>query len=102
MAGNKCASTLNFGSLEDRCSKLMTIDEVATLLRSSKKTIYRWVYERKIPFLKVHVKLLFEEDQISQFLASFRQDSSSKKVSTRDIRSLQSSESHHSRKGSLA
>ena len=45
-------------------SGLMTIDELAALLRIPKKTIYGWVHHREIPFLKVGRHLRFVGDAV--------------------------------------
>jgi excisionase family DNA binding protein len=48
--------------------KLLTPSETSVALRISIKTLYRWVYERKIPYIKLHGKLLFEEEAISGYV----------------------------------
>ena len=44
--------------------RLLTIDDVAGLLKISKSTLYRWVNKREIPFVKLGGKLRFNEDEI--------------------------------------
>ena len=48
--------------------KLLTIDDVAELFKTSKSTIYRWGYKREIPFVKLGGKLRFAEDDIRIFI----------------------------------
>ena len=48
--------------------KLLTVDEVAELFKTSKSTIYRWVHKREIPFVKLGGKLRFVEDDIQEFI----------------------------------
>lgn len=48
--------------------KLLTIDELSTILQTSKSTIYRWVHKREIPFVKLGGKLLFSQDEIQEYI----------------------------------
>ncbi|DAA99643.1 TPA: hypothetical protein CPT96_08050 [Candidatus Gastranaerophilales bacterium HUM_10] len=48
--------------------KLITIDELSTILQTSKSTIYRWVHKRAIPFVKLGGKLLFSQDEIQEYI----------------------------------
>ncbi|MCX4275564.1 MAG: helix-turn-helix domain-containing protein [Candidatus Gastranaerophilales bacterium] len=48
--------------------RLLTIDDVAGLLKISKSTLYRWVNKREIPFVKLGGKLRFNEDEIKTFV----------------------------------
>ncbi len=48
--------------------KLITIDELSTILQTSKSTIYRWVHKREIPFVKLGGKLLFSQDEIQEYI----------------------------------
>ena len=48
--------------------KLLTIDDVAELFKTSKSTIYRWVHKREIPFVKLGGKLLFSQDEIQEYI----------------------------------
>jgi excisionase family DNA binding protein len=49
---------------------LLTPEEVARSLRISKKTLYRWVYEKRLPYCKVGGKLLFDETRILELIRS--------------------------------
>ena len=48
--------------------KLLTIDDVAELFKTSKSTIYRWVHKREIPFVKLGGKLRFNEEDNQIFI----------------------------------
>jgi excisionase family DNA binding protein len=52
----------------DRYSSLMTVDEVATLLRISKFTVYRMVRLRQIPSFVVGGSRRFDPKSISYWL----------------------------------
>lgn len=47
---------------------LLTINEVAEMLKISVSTLYRWVNKREIPFVKLGGKLRFNEDEIKTFI----------------------------------
>ncbi len=46
----------------------LDIIEVAKLLRVEQKTVYNWVWEGKIPYLKANGRLLFRRDEIDKML----------------------------------
>lgn len=46
----------------------LDIIEVAKLLRVEQKTVYNWVWEGKIPYLKANGRLLFRRDEIDEML----------------------------------
>lgn len=50
--------------LPDPLPKFLEVKEVAILLRVSKRTIYDWVSQRKIPFRKAGDRTLFDRDEI--------------------------------------
>ncbi|MDY3942657.1 MAG: helix-turn-helix domain-containing protein [Alloprevotella sp.] len=50
----------------------LDITEVAKLLRVEQKTIYNWVWEGKIPYLKANGRLLFRRNEIDEMLESNR------------------------------
>jgi excisionase family DNA binding protein len=43
---------------------LLTLEEVATLLRCSRKTVYNWIREGHLPVTKMPGKLLFFRDEV--------------------------------------
>jgi len=47
---------------------LLTVQEVAEMLKISVSTLYRWVHKREIPFVKLGGKLRFNEDEIKTFV----------------------------------
>lgn len=53
-------------------TRKLTVKDAADLLRLSEKTLYNWASERKIPFLKVGGKLLFDEEALERFLENCR------------------------------
>ncbi len=50
----------------------LDIIEVAKLLRVEQKTIYNWVWEGKVPYLKANGRLLFRRDEIDEMLDADR------------------------------
>lgn len=50
--------------LPDPLPKFLEVKEVAILLRVSKRTIYDWVSQRKIPFRKAGDRTIFDRDEI--------------------------------------
>ena len=55
-------------------SKLITISETAQILRISVKTLYRWVYERRLPHYKIGSKVCFLEKDIETYIGNTRID----------------------------
>jgi len=53
-------------------SGLMTIQEAAKFLAVSKSTLYGWVWQRRIPFVKVGRSLRFELGELQKFVHSNR------------------------------
>lgn len=50
--------------------KLLTVEEVASLLNVPKSTVYQWVHYKKIPFVKFGRRLNFSEEEIDKFIQS--------------------------------
>jgi len=48
--------------------KLMTIREASEFLRISRSTIYKMVMSKSIPFIKVQGRLLFEQEELQNWL----------------------------------
>lgn len=46
----------------------LDIIELSKLLKVEQKTIYNWVWEGKIPYLKANGRLLFRRDEIDEML----------------------------------
>ena len=55
---------MNNARLPDPLPQFLEVREVAALLRVSKRTIYDWVSQRKIPFRKAGDRTLFDRDEI--------------------------------------
>lgn len=55
---------MNNSQLQDPLPKFLEVKEVAILLRISKRTVYDWVSQRKIPFRKAGDRTLFDRDEI--------------------------------------
>ena len=53
-------------------TRKLTLKEAAQMLRRSPKTLYGWTSSRKIPHRKVMGKLLFDEQELEQWLDGFR------------------------------
>jgi excisionase family DNA binding protein len=53
-------------------SGLITIQEAAKFLSVSKSTLYGWVWQRRIPFVKVGRSLRFELAELQKFVQSNR------------------------------
>ena len=47
---------------------LIDIKQTSELLNMKVPTLYRWVHERKIPFVKMGNKLRFKETEILDFI----------------------------------
>ncbi len=54
------------------CPTLISIDELASMLRIHKGTIYNWVYRRKIPYVKVGRLVRFDLNEITKYLDGCR------------------------------
>ena len=52
--------------------QLLNINQVSELLNIKVSTIYSWVHQRKIPFIKLYGKLCFEHEDITSFINSNR------------------------------
>ena len=49
--------------------ELLTVDDVAGLLKARSKTIRQWVYQGKIPSLKINGLLRFSRHQLDSWIA---------------------------------
>lgn len=47
---------------------LIDINQTSEILNMKVPTLYRWVHERKIPFVKMGNKLRFKETEIINFI----------------------------------
>lgn len=53
---------------EPAAHPLLTIDELAAWLKLPKGTLYNWVHERRIPYLKLGPRLRFDSGEIRRWL----------------------------------
>jgi excisionase family DNA binding protein len=51
---------------------LITVQDAAKFLAVSTSTLYGWVYQRRIPFVKVGRALRFEMAELQRFIQSNR------------------------------
>lgn len=52
--------------------KLLTVPEVADLTRLSPATIYSYVAGKKIPYLKLGTRTMFEEEEVIKWIQARR------------------------------
>jgi excisionase family DNA binding protein len=53
-------------------SGLITVEQAAKFLAVSRSTLYGWVYQRRIPFVKVGRALRFETAELQKFIQANR------------------------------
>jgi len=53
-------------------SSLITVQDAAKFLAVSTSTLYGWVWQRRIPFVKVGRALRFEQSELQKFIQSNR------------------------------
>ena len=53
-------------------SALLTVQDAAKFLAVSTSTLYGWVYQRRIPFVKLGRALRFEMPELQKFIQSNR------------------------------
>jgi excisionase family DNA binding protein len=53
-------------------SGLITVQDAAKFLSVSTSTLYGWVYQRRIPFVKVGRALRFEPAELQKFIQANR------------------------------
>lgn len=49
---------------------LLNIQETASYLRISTSTLYRWVHQKKIKFVKIGSRVLFAQETLEEFIKS--------------------------------
>ncbi len=64
VGGAKGLLDMNEHQLPNQLPQFLEVKEVAALLRVSRRTIYDWVSQRKIPFRKAGDRTLFDRDEI--------------------------------------
>ncbi len=50
--------------------ELLTLDEVAKLLKRSPSTVYRWISNNEIPYLKIGHRVLFNQNELFDWIQS--------------------------------
>jgi excisionase family DNA binding protein len=58
--------------------RYLTTKEVATLLKVSIGTIRLWTRDNRMPYYKINRHVLFDEDEINNWVASQKQEAVSK------------------------
>jgi len=53
---------------------LLTVGEVAELLRIKPQTLYKWICERKIPSISLGGRTLFDKDELQAWISSKKRD----------------------------
>jgi excisionase family DNA binding protein len=46
----------------------LTVEELAKYLKVTKKTLYNWIWLRKIPYFKINGKILFEKNEVESWI----------------------------------
>lgn len=60
--------------MEKKMEKLLTVPEAAEALRVSVNTIRAWVFQRRIPVIRVGRKLVFKESDLIKVVEKGFQD----------------------------
>ena len=47
---------------------LLNVQEAASYLHIATSTLYRWVHQKKIKFVKVGSRVLFSQDDLNEFI----------------------------------
>ena len=48
--------------------KLVNVQETACYLNIAKSTLYRWVHQKKIKYVKIGSRVLFSQDDLKEFI----------------------------------
>ena len=62
-------------SAQSTAPRLVTVNDAAKYLAVSVSTLYGWVYQRRIPFVKVGRALRFEVTELDDFIRRNRTQS---------------------------
>jgi excisionase family DNA binding protein len=57
-----------------KLDRLVTIDELSSLLRTAKPTIYTWCHHRSIPYYQLGRRSLFDPVEVMEWLEAKRVD----------------------------
>lgn len=69
--------------------KILTIEEVAELLKVKKSTLYSWVSEGRIPSFKLHGLVCFDKEEIEGWVRQSRIIKRESKISKRKRKGAQ-------------
>jgi predicted DNA-binding transcriptional regulator AlpA len=71
---SRCNSRRNFGGPTSTrvLPRLMIAEEVASLLRKSSKTIYKWAAVRLLPSINLNGNILFDQEEILAWIEQHR------------------------------
>ena len=58
-------------SEEKQTNELLTVKELAKLLKKTTKTVYLWCSTNKIPYLKTDKAILFDRDEVLKTLKNW-------------------------------
>lgn len=47
---------------------LLNVQEAASYLRISTSTLYRWVHQKKIKYVKIGSRVLFSQDSLDEYI----------------------------------
>ena len=61
---------INRPDRKEKIKRLLTIDQVAEVLSVKKSTVYQWVHQELIPYIKLGSLLRFEEQDIEKWIIS--------------------------------
>lgn len=49
-------------------NNLLNVQEAASYLHISISTLYRWIHQKKIEYVKIGSRVLFSEDMLKQYI----------------------------------
>ena len=59
---------------------LLTLDEAAAYMRISKKTVYSYTHQRRIPFIKIGRRVNFRQDELDKWMNNGSTPEATKKI----------------------
>lgn len=54
--------------MKNSIEKLLTVDEVAGLLRVKPSVVEYWIYTRSIPYIKIGKQVLFDKEDLKEWI----------------------------------
>lgn len=55
-------------SIDDLKSELLTMHDVCDILKIKMRTLYSWIYKKKIPFVKLNRAIRFRRQDVEVYL----------------------------------